>query len=96
MANIPEKKCFFCDQPLSKVKVLVVPSAKVDSGICDQCVKLCIDFLFEKRLLEIKKSIDVQNTHGEGAIDVQKQSDPSGPGQHSPDDDNGEAMPEQT
>lgn len=73
-----ERTCFFCKKPRNEVKVLIVPAQESNIGICNGCIQLCIDFLFQKRADEVKKSIEIKETYGTEALNGEKQSSPPG------------------
>ena len=60
---IVKKKCLFCEKTQSEVKILIVPGKENAAGICDSCVKICLDVMYEKHMEEVAKSISLTEKH---------------------------------
>lgn len=91
-----EHHCHFCGKKRNEVHLLMVMSKDKAGGICDTCVKICIDNMFRLKARELAEAVNIQKTYGvEETLANAKQSDSAGSGRHSPDNDDGKAVPEQ-
>ena len=61
--SIVDKRCLFCDGSQAEVKMLIVPGKDKTVGICDSCVKLCLDVMFKKHIEEVERSVSLEKQH---------------------------------
>ena len=58
------RSCLFCKREQDQVYALLVPKPADAIGICDSCVKVCIDLLHKKAADELKVSVTLTEKHG--------------------------------
>ena len=48
-----EEKCSFCGKPQNKVEKMIKANAKSDVAICNECVELCNEIIFEDKITKV-------------------------------------------